>query len=69
MFRESKYECVIRMVDWNTLLKSEQTKDKIKRVTLTGMGLSDSYRGIINETCVDILFYLSKAYQIGRAHV
>lgn len=23
MFRESPYECVIRMVDWNTLLKSD----------------------------------------------
>ena len=27
------------------------------------MGESDSYRNIINETCVDILFYLSKQYR------
>jgi phospholipase DDHD1 len=63
MFRESPYECVIRMIDWNSLLKSEQTKAKVQRVTIREMGVSDSYRGIINETCVDILFYLSKAYR------
>ncbi len=33
-FIDSKYECVVRMVDWNSLLKSEQTKEKVKRVTI-----------------------------------
>lgn len=32
-------------------------------MTIREMGVSDSYRGIINETCVDILFYLSKSYR------
>ncbi|TNV82016.1 hypothetical protein FGO68_gene6477 [Halteria grandinella] len=63
-FHRSNFEFVIRMVDWNSLLKTEETQTKVHRVTVKDVnGQTDSYRHIFNETVVDILFYLSKQYR------
>ena len=44
-------------------MKTEQTIEKVKRVTISQMGDSDSYRNLINQTGLDILFYLGKHYR------
>ena len=62
-FPESRYKCEVRMIDWNSILKTEQTLEKVKRVTISQMGDSDSYRNMINQTGLDILFYLGKHYR------
>lgn len=60
-FKNTKYDFVIKMVDWKSLLSNEITKQKVKRVTITEG--AEQYREVFNDTVVDILFYLSKAYR------
>ena len=64
-FQKSSYEFVVRMVDWNTLLRTEDAQAKVQRVTVREpcQGQTDSYRNVFNETVVDILFYLSKQFR------
>lgn len=50
------------MVDWKSLLGNIDTKKKVKRVTV--MEGAQSVREILNETVVDILFYLNKTFRM-----
>ena len=49
------------MVDWKSLLNNDLIKKKVAKVTVNE-GVQ-SVREILNETVVDILFYLSKTYR------
>ena len=61
-YKNSRYEFVVRMVDWKSMLENEKpTKEKINRVTIKEG--ADSFREVFNETSVDILFYLSNKYR------
>lgn len=61
MFSNSHYEFVIKMVEWNSLVSDDLSRNKLKRVTIEG-GIKQ-VRDIMNETVVDILFYLSKPFR------
>lgn len=60
-FGSSNYEFIVKMIDWNTLLHTEQTKEKVQKVTVADG--NKSVRELFNETVVDILFYLSKSFR------
>ena len=61
LFSESHYEFVIKMVEWNSLVSDEEQRKKLEKITING-GI-EQVRGIMNETVVDILFYLSKPFR------
>ena len=61
MFTNSHYEFVIKMVEWNSLVSDDRSRNKLKGVTIDG-GIKQ-VREIMNETVVDILFYLSKPFR------
>ena len=50
------------MVDWNSLLNCNETRQKVRNVTINEGGAA-SARELFNDTAVDIVFYLSKAYR------
>lgn len=49
------------MVEWNSLVSDEEQRKKLDKITING-GI-EQVRGIMNETVVDILFYLSKPFR------
>jgi len=57
---DSKYEFVLKMVDWKSLLCDQKFSEKLQRVTINE---ATSIRDMFNGTVVDILFYLSKSYR------